>query len=161
MAASVTLRRHRPGDMGWVISAHGALYAQEFGWDERFEALVAEIAARFIKKFNPEWERCWIAELNGETVGSVFLVRHSKNVAKLRLLILDPKARGVGLGKRLVEECIAHARKLGYRKLKLWTQSNLLAARGIYQTAGFRLVETVPHCDFGIDLVGEAWELTL
>ena len=155
------LRPHRPGDMGWVIGAHGALYAQEFGWNEDFEALVAEIAVQFIRKFNPERERCWIAEMDGETVGSVFLVQQSKTVAKLRLLIIDPKARGYGLGKRLVGECIAHARKLGYRKLTLWTQSSLLAARGIYKAAGFKFATTEPHRSFGVDLVGEFWELKL
>ena len=160
-APEFALRTHRPGDMGWVISAHGALYAQEYGWNEDFEALVAEIAVQFIRKFNPERERCWIAEMDGEPVGSVFLVQQSKTVAKLRLLIIDPKARGYGLGKRLVGECIAHARKLGYRKLTLWTQSTLLAARHIYKEAGFKLVTTEPHCSFGVDLVGEYWELKL
>ncbi|MBS0336835.1 MAG: MarR family transcriptional regulator [Proteobacteria bacterium] len=159
--AQITLRQHRPGDMGWVIAAHGALYAQEFGFDATFEALVAEIAAQFIRKFDPERERCWIAELDGEPVGSVFLVQQSKSVAKLRLLIIDPKARGLGLGKRLVAECIAHARALGYRKLTLWTQSNLLAARHIYKEAGFRLAQTEPHRSFGVELVGEFWELKL
>lgn len=159
--AAVTLRTHRPGDIGWVISAHGAIYAEEFGWDERFEALVAGIGAQFIDKFQPARERCWIAELDGERVGSVFLVQSSKTVAKLRLLILDPKARGLGIGKRLVDECIAHARKLGYRKLALWTQSSLLAARGIYKQAGFKLVSTEPHESFGVKLVGEYWELKL
>jgi DNA-binding MarR family transcriptional regulator/GNAT superfamily N-acetyltransferase len=157
----VTMRTHRPGDMGWVISAHGAMYAEEFGWNEDFEMLVAEIAVEFIRKFDPERERCWIAELDGEPVGSVFLVKQSKTVAKLRLLILDPKARGRGIGKRLVDECIAHARKLGYRKLTLWTQSSLLAARGIYKQAGFNLVSTEPHNSFGVQLVGEYWELKL
>jgi DNA-binding MarR family transcriptional regulator/GNAT superfamily N-acetyltransferase len=155
------LRTHRPGDMGWVIGAHGALYAKEYGWNEDFEALVAEIAVQFIRKFDPERERCWMAEMDGEPVGSVFLVQTSKTVAKLRLLIIDPKARGFGLGKRLVGECIAHARKLGYRKLTLWTQDTLLAARHIYKEAGFKLVTTEPHCSFGVDLVGEYWELKL
>ena len=156
-----TLREHRPGDRGWVISAHGELYAREFGWDDSFEALVADIAAEFVRKFDRKSERCWIAEMDGERVGSVFLVRQSKTVAKLRLLILDPTARGHGLGKRLVEECIAHARKLGYRKLTLWTQSILLAARRIYADTGFTLVSTEPHRSFGVDLVGEYWELKL
>jgi len=155
------LRTHRPGDMGWVISAHGALYAQEYGWNEDFEALVAEIAVQFIRKFDPERERCWIAEMDGEPVGSVFLVQQSKTVAKLRLLILDPKGRGYGLGKRLVGECISHARALGYKKLTLWTQSILVAARHIYKEAGFKLVTTEPHSSFGVDLVGEYWELKL
>ncbi len=156
-----TLRAHRPGDMGWVISAHGALYAQEYGWNEDFEALVAEIAVGFIRRFKPEIERCWIAEMDGEPVGSVFLVRQSKTVAKLRLLIIDPKARGYGLGKRLVGVCVAQARKVGYRKLTLWTQSTLLAARHIYKETGFRLVTTEPHNSFGVELVGEYWELKL
>jgi len=156
-----TLRTHRPGDMGWVISAHGSLYAREFGWNEDFEMLVAQIAVEFIRKFKPERERCWIAEMDGVPVGSVFLVRQSRTVAKLRLLILDPKARGYGIGKRLVDECIAHARELGYRKLMLWTQSSLLAARGIYTQAGFKLVSTEPHNSFGVELAGEHWELKL
>jgi len=157
----ILLRGHRPGDMGWVISAHGALYAQEFGFDATFEALVAEIAAQFVRKFKPERERCWIAEMDGQPVGSVFLVEQSKTVAKLRLLIIDPKARGRGLGKRLVNECIAHARKLGYRKLTLWTQSTLLAARHIYKETGFSLAKAEPHRSFGVELVGEFWELKL
>ena len=156
-----TLRTHRPGDMGWVISAHGAFYAEEFGWNEDFEMLVAQIAVQFIRKFKPDGERCWIAEMDGEPVGSVFLVRQSGTIAKLRLLILDPKARGHGIGKRLVDECIAHARALGYRKLTLWTQSTLLAARQIYRNAGFSLVSTEPHNSFGVALVGEYWELKL
>jgi N-acetylglutamate synthase-like GNAT family acetyltransferase len=157
----IILRGHRPGDMGWVISAHGSQYAREFGFDATFEALVAEIAAQFIRKFKPERERAWIAELEGERVGSVFLVEQSKTVAKLRLLIIDPKARGLGLGKRLVAECVAHARALGYRKLTLWTQDTLLAARHIYREQGFRLVSTEPHDSFGVKLVGEYWELKL
>lgn len=160
-SSKLVLRLHRPGDMGWVISAHGALYAKEYGWDESFEMLVAEIAVRFIRKFKPERERCWIAEMDGEPVGSVFLVQQSKTIAKLRLLIVDPKARGLGVGKQLVAECVAHARRLGYRKLTLWTQSTLLAARGIYAAAGFKLVSTEPHRSFGEDLVGEYWELAL
>ena len=158
---TVQLRAHRPGDMGWVIGAHGRLYAQEFGWDERFEALVAEIAAGFIRDFDEQRERCWIAEMGGEPVGCVFLVKSSKTVAKLRLLIVEPKARGTGLGRRLVAECIAFAREKGYRRLVLWTQSNLAAARHIYKSSGFRLVRTQRHQDFGIKLTGEYWELAL
>jgi DNA-binding MarR family transcriptional regulator/GNAT superfamily N-acetyltransferase len=157
----ISLRTHRPGDMGWVIGAHGRLYAEEFGWDERFEALVAGIAAAFIDDFDKTCERCWIAEMGGEPVGCVFLVRKSASVAKLRLLIVEPRARGIGLGRRLVEECIAFAREKGYRKLVLWTQSNLAAARAIYRKTGFKLVSTQRHQDFGIKLTGEYWELKL
>jgi DNA-binding MarR family transcriptional regulator/GNAT superfamily N-acetyltransferase len=159
--AEVALRSHRPGDMGWVIHAHGRLYYEEYGWDERFEALVAQIAADFVKNFDAKRERCWIAEMDGEPVGSVFLVRESKTIAKLRLLIVEPRARGRGLGRRLVEECIAFARAEGYRKLVLWTQSNLAAARHIYKTAGFKLAKRQRHREFGVALVGEYWELGL
>ena len=157
----VLLRNHRPGDMGWVTSAHGALYAQEYGWDISFEALVAKITAEFIEKFDPARERCWIAELDGAPVGSVFVVRKSDAIAKLRLLILDPKARGLGLGKRLVDECLRFARDAGYTSMTLWTQSILTSARGIYQHAGFKLVAEEPHHSFGVDLVGETWERDL
>ncbi|MGH8692503.1 MAG: bifunctional helix-turn-helix transcriptional regulator/GNAT family N-acetyltransferase [Burkholderiales bacterium] len=159
--AAISLRAPRPGDMGWVIHSHGALYFEERGWDERFEALVAEIAAGFVKNFDKERERCWIAEMSGKPVGCVFVVRHSKSVAKLRLLIVEPKARGRGLGRRLVEECIAFARAKGYRRLVLWTQSNLAAARHIYKAAGFKLRRTEPHAEFGVKLLGEYWELRL
>jgi len=157
----VTLRAHRPGDMGWVVQAHGRLYFEEYGWDERFESLVAGIAKDFLDNLDPSRERCWIAEMDGEPVGSVFVVKQSRAVAKLRLLIVDPKARGRGLGKRLVGECIAFARARGYRKLVLWTQSNLAAARAIYAKAGFERVKQQPHQEFGVKLVGEYWELTL
>ncbi len=159
--APYVLRPPRPGDMGWVAHRHGALYAQEYGFDEQFEALVAGIVAKFVQHYDPKRERCWIAEKDGEVVGSVFLVKQSKTVAKLRLLLVEPKARGLGIGARLVEECIRFARQAGYRKITLWTQSSLVAARRIYQAAGFRLVRQGRHRSFGHDLVEETWELAL
>jgi len=161
MLPHVRLRKHRPGDMGWVVQRHGELYWKEYGYDERFEALVAGIVAEFIGKFDARRERCWIAERNGERLGAVFLVKQSGQVAKLRLLILDPAARGLGLGKRLVQACIRHARRCGYRKLVLWTQSDLFAARAIYEKTGFRLVGSEPHRSFGKSLIGEYWERKL
>jgi DNA-binding MarR family transcriptional regulator/GNAT superfamily N-acetyltransferase len=155
------LRSHESGDMGWVTYRHGALYAQEYGWDEHFEALVAQIVADFINNYKPERERCWIAEMNGEIVGSVFVVQSNEDVAKLRLLLVEPKARGLGLGTRLVEECIRFARRRGYTKLMLWTNSVLVEARHIYQKTGFKLVAEEAHHSFGHDLVGETWELVL
>jgi DNA-binding MarR family transcriptional regulator/GNAT superfamily N-acetyltransferase len=155
------LRPHQPGDMGWVIHRHGELYAQEYGWDERFEALVAEIAAEFIKNFDPKRERCWIAERNGGIVGSVFLVRKDDETAKLRLLLVEPSARGTGLGRRLVEECIRFAKKAGYRRITLWTQSNLTAARTIYEKTGFQLMTQQKNRSFGKDLVAETWDKDL
>jgi DNA-binding MarR family transcriptional regulator/N-acetylglutamate synthase-like GNAT family acetyltransferase len=155
------LRPHQPGDMGWVVYRHGILYSQEYGYDENFEALVAEIVAKFIQNFDPKTERCWIAERSGEIVGTVFLVKQSKTVAKLRLLLVEPKARGLGIGKRLVEECVRFARQVGYKKITLWTQSELEAARGIYQRAGFRLVRKDAHHSWGKDLVSEIWDMKL
>lgn len=159
--APYLLRPHEPGDMGWVVQAHGALYAREYGFDQTFEALVAEIVAKFINNFDPARERCWIAEKDGEPVGSVFLVQQSKTVAKLRLLIVDPKARGLGIGNRLVAECIRFARDRGCKKMTLWTQSILTAARKIYADAGFRMVAAEENHAFGKDLVSETWELKL
>ena len=159
--SAVVLRSHRPGDIGWVIHRHGALYAEEYGWDESFEALVAEVAAHFIKNFDPDRERCWIAELDGERVGSIFLVKYTDEIAKLRLLLVEPHARGFGIGRKLVRECIDFARQSGYRKVTLWTQSCLLSARKLYREAGFKLVKEEPQLAFGADLVSETWELEL
>ena len=155
------LRDPRPGDMGWVVQSHGALYASEYGFDSSFEGLVAEITAKFLASFDASRERCWIADIDGLQVGSIFVVRHSDDVAKLRLLLVDPAGRGQRLGQRLVTECIGFAKACGYRKITLWTQSILVAARRIYQDAGFVLVATEPHRSFGQSLVGETWELEL
>jgi DNA-binding MarR family transcriptional regulator/GNAT superfamily N-acetyltransferase len=156
------IRPHRPGDIGWVISRHGALYAEEYGWDETFEGLTAEIAGSFLKSFDAKRERCWIAERHGQVVGSVFLVKGpDERTAKLRLLYVEPSARGLGIGARLVDECRIFARSAGYQRIMLWTNSVLTSARRIYEAAGYRLVESEPHRSFGQDLVGETWKLDL
>jgi len=161
LPTEVTLRGLRPGDMGWVVQQHGEIYAREYGWNSEFEAMVAEIAAGLLRRFDPQWDKAWIAELNGERVGSVFVVRKSKTVAQLRMLILTPAARGLGLGARLTDECLAFARGKGYRKMVLWTNANLTAARDIYARRGFSLVASEPYHGYGHDLVSETWELVL
>lgn len=155
------LRNFESGDMGWVVYRHGVLYREEYDWDEEFEALVAEIVSDFIKNYNPEKERCWIAEMNEEIVGSVFLVKKSEKVGKLRLLLVEPKARGLGLGTRLVEECIKFAKSIGYEEITLWTNSVLVNARNIYKKVGFKLVEEENYHGFGKDLTSETWVLKL
>jgi len=159
--SEIVLRRHGPGDIGWVVERHGALYAREYGWDERFEGLVAKIAGAFLERHDPATERAFIAERDGKRVGSVFLVRGGKHVARLRLLLVEPEARGMGLGRRLVDECIRFARESGYRKIVLWTQRNLVAARALYRATGFRKTSEERHTSFGAKLVAETWELTL
>jgi DNA-binding MarR family transcriptional regulator/GNAT superfamily N-acetyltransferase len=159
---SYVLRQHRPGDMGWVTWRHGVLYWQEYGYDERFEGLVAGIVAEFVEKLDPARERCWMAERDGENMGSVFLVRKAHAVAKLRLLLVEPSARGLGIGKQLVAECVRFARQAGYKKILLWTQSELTAARAIYQNAGFKVTGRKKHDSWSRkNLVAETWELRL
>ncbi len=160
-APAISLRQAKAGDFGWIVSRHGALYAEEYGWNESFEALVAEIVAAFIQEHDAKRERCWIAELDGERAGSVMLVHESDKVAKLRILFVEPEARGHGVGGRLVGECIRFARAAGYRKITLWTQSILTAARAIYLRAGFKKVREAAHASFGKKLVGEYWKLKL
>jgi len=157
----LVLREHRPGDMGWIVQKHGALYAQEYGWNGEFEALVAEICAKFLREADPSGERCWIAERDGLPVGCIMLVRHSRTVAKLRLLLVDPSQRGMGVGNALVEGCLTFAREAGYRKVTLWTQSILVAARKLYEAHGFHKVRSQAHESFGAKLVAETWDLTL
>ncbi|GAA5344620.1 bifunctional helix-turn-helix transcriptional regulator/GNAT family N-acetyltransferase [Planifilum fimeticola] len=155
------LRPPESGDMGWVVHRHGVLYAREYGWNERFEALAAQIVADYMRHHDPAKERCWIAEMNGENVGCVFVMKESDTVARLRLLLVEPQARGLGLGNRLVEECIRFSRRCGYKKLVLWTNNVLRAARHIYRKNGLKLVKEEKHSQFGQDLVGETWELSL
>jgi DNA-binding MarR family transcriptional regulator/GNAT superfamily N-acetyltransferase len=156
------LRTHQPGDMGWVVHRHGALYWREYGYDDRFEALVAEIVAQFIQNFDPRRERCWIAEKDGDIVGTVFLVKKSKTICKLRLLLVEPAARGLGIGRRLVAECVRFAKEVGYKKMILWTQSELGAARHLYKEAGFELAGRQRHKSWGrTNLVSEVWELKI
>ena len=160
-ASPFLLRTHQPGDIGWVIERHGVLYAREFGWDATFEALVAKVGATFLEQFDPKSERCWIAERDGVRVGSVFLVRKDSTTAQLRLLLVDPSARGLGIGERLVAECERFAREAGYSSIRLWTQSNLLGARRIYKRAGYKIISTNTHVSFGVTLHAEDWEKQL
>ena len=161
-ATEIKLRSHRPGDIGWIVQRHGELYWEEYRYDERFEALVARIMADFVDHFDAARERCWIAERAGERVGCVLLVKHTERVAKLRVLLVEPSARGLGLGKRLIDECIRFARDARYERIVLWTQRELAAARRLYERAGFRLIESQPNPSSGReDLVSETWELSL
>lgn len=158
---NILLRDPDPGDMGWVVQLHGEIYWREYGWDGRFETLVLKIVSSIVQKWQPDYEKCWIAEVDGVRAGSAFVVRKSKTTAQLRMLILTPEARGLGLGGRLCDECIAFARSKGYKKMTLWTNACLLAARAIYAKRGFKLVKSEPYRGFGHDLVSETWELRL
>lgn len=157
----ITLRGPRPGDYGWIVQRHGVLYAEEQGWDARFEGLVAGVVAEFIKTFDPAREACWIAEHQGRPVGSILLARESDTVGRLRLLLVEPSARGLGVGDTLVSECLSFARFVGYREVVLWTQSNLLPARRLYERAGFVLEDSWPYEGFGEGLISETWRLRL
>ncbi len=161
LSSNYLLRDPQPGDMGWIVHRHGVLYAQEYGWNAEFEALVADIVAKYVREFDPRSDRCWIAEKNGRVVGSVFVVRHDDETAKLRLLYVEPSARGLGIGHRLVDECLRFARSAGYRKMLLWTNSVLVDSRRIYERAGFQLVEEEAHHSFGKDLIGQTWAVDL
>ena len=160
-AEGFTLREHRPGDIGWIVHRHGVLYAEEYGYDERFEALVATIVARFVQKLDRKRERCWIAERDGQIVGTIFVVAKSKSTAQLRLLLVEPSARGLGLGARLVDEVVRFSRDAGYKRIDLWTQSELTSARRLYQAAGFKRVSTKRHKMFGTTTTAESWRLDL
>jgi DNA-binding MarR family transcriptional regulator/GNAT superfamily N-acetyltransferase len=160
-SGSVVIRPFRGGDLGWMLARHGRLYAEAYGFDRAFERLVAQIVAEFLARFDAEREACWIAEIDGDPVGSIMLVDAGDDIAKLRLLLVEPRARGHGIGRSLVEECVRFARESGYRKITLWTQSILTEARAIYQRSGFTKIAEKPHRDFGVDLVGEIWEMDL
>jgi DNA-binding MarR family transcriptional regulator/N-acetylglutamate synthase-like GNAT family acetyltransferase len=160
-APAFTIREHRPGDMGWIIQRHAEIYTDEYGWNSNFETLVAEIGAKFLRDLQPDRERCWIAERNGVNVGCVLMVERTKSVAQLRLLLVEPSARGLGIGNSLVNECIAFARSAGYRRMRLWTNDVLHSARKIYQAAGFELIEEEVHNQFGPSLTSQTWEMTL
>jgi DNA-binding MarR family transcriptional regulator/GNAT superfamily N-acetyltransferase len=157
----IILRPHRVGDMGWIVHRQAVLYAREYGWDNSYEALISEITARFLRDFDPAREKCWIAEMSGEIAGSVFLIRDTDEIARLRLLYVEPSARGMGVGRKLVDECIGFARDKGYARLDLWTNSILSSARRIYERAGFQLIKEEPHHSFGHDLIGQNWSLEL